>query len=52
MKFLLEKLRIFKVNDEDTLEVFSEKSDREKQESDKQLDTIHMPELESEESTE
>ena len=35
-----------------TLEVFTEKSDREKQESDKQLDTIHMPELGSEESTE
>ena len=34
-----------------TLEVFSEKSDREKQESAKKLDTIHMPELGSEEST-
>ena len=36
------------VNKEDNLEVFKEKSDKEKQESDEQLDTRDMPELESE----
>ena len=38
------------VNKEDNLEVFKEKSDKEKQESDEQLDTRDMPELESDES--
>ena len=36
------------VNKEDNLEVFKEKSDKEKQESDEQLDTRDMPDLESE----
>ena len=38
------------VNKEDNFEVFKEKSDKEKQESDEQLDTRDMPELESDES--
>ena len=38
-------------NNEDTLEVFKEKSDRKKQKTDEQPDTTHMPDLESEEST-
>ena len=36
------------VNKEGNLDVFKEKSDKEKQESDEQLDTRDMPELESE----
>ena len=39
-------------NNEGLLEVFKEKSDREKQGSDEQLDTADIPELDSEESTE
>ena len=38
------------VNNEGNLEVFKEKSDKEKQESNEKLDTTDMPELESEES--
>ena len=38
------------VNNEGNLEVFKEKSDKEKQESKKQLDSRDMPEIESEES--
>ena len=38
------------VNNEGNLEVFKEKSDKEKQESNKQLDTTDITELESEES--
>ena len=38
------------VNKEGNLDVFKEKSDKEKQESDEQLDTRDMPELESDES--
>ena len=49
MKFLLEKLS-FKVNKEGNFEVFKEELDKEKQESDEQLDTRDMSELESEES--
>ena len=39
-----------KANSKDTLEVFKEKLDKEKQESDEQPDTRNMPELKSEES--
>ena len=35
------------VNNEENFEVFKEKSDKEKQESDEHLDTTEMPELES-----
>ena len=49
MKFLLEKLS-FKVNKEGNFEVFKEKLDKEKQESDEQINTRDMSELESEES--
>ena len=35
------------VNNEEYFEVFKEKSDKEKQESDEHLDTTDMPELES-----
>ena len=35
------------VNNEENFEVFKEKSDKEKQESDEPLDTTEMPELES-----
>ena len=38
------------VNNEGNLEDFKEKSDKEKQESKKQLDSRDMPEIESEES--
>ena len=38
------------VNNEGNLEVFKEKSDKEKQESNEQLDTTDITELESEES--
>ena len=38
------------VNNEGNLEVFKEKSDKEKQESNEKLDTTDMPELEGEES--
>ena len=39
-----------KVNKEGNIEIFKEKSNKEKQESDEKLDTTNMPELESEES--
>ena len=38
------------VNKEGNFEIFKEKLDKEKQESDEQLDTTDMPELEEEES--
>ena len=38
------------VNKKGNFEIFKEKSDKEKQETDEQLDTTGMPELESEES--
>ena len=44
MKFLLEK-----VNKEGNIEIFKEKSNKEKQKSDEEPDTTDMPELESEE---
>ena len=46
------EIKSVKANNESTLEVFEEKSDREKQESDEQLDTTGMSELESEKSVE
>ena len=46
------EIKSVKANNEGTLEVFEEKSDREKQESDEQLDTTGMSELESEKSAE
>ena len=46
------EIKTVKANNEGTLEVFKEKSDREKQESDEQPDTTNMLELESEESAE
>ena len=44
------EIKTVKANNEGALEVFKEKSDREKQESDEQPDTTNMLELESEES--
>ena len=44
------KVESVEINNEGNFEVFKEKSDKEKQESDEQLDTTDMPELESEES--
>ena len=46
------EIKTVKANNEGALEVFKEKSDREKQESDEQPDTTNMLELESEESAE
>ena len=46
------EIKTVKANNEGALEVFKEKSDREKQESDEQSDTTNMLELESEESAE
>ena len=45
-----EQTESVKANSKDTLEVFKEKLDKEKQESDEQPDTTDMPELKSEES--
>ena len=42
------KVESVEINNEGNFEVFKEKSDKEKQESDEQLDTRDMPELESE----
>ena len=39
-----------RVNEKDDFEIFKEKSDKEKQETDEQPDTTDMPELETEES--
>ena len=46
------EIKTIEANNENSLEVFKEKSNREKEESDEQLDTTDMPELESEESAE
>ena len=46
------KIKSVEANNDDILEVFEEKLDREKQESNEQPDTTNMPELESEESAE
>ena len=46
------KIKSVEANNDGILEVFEEKLDREKQESDEQPDTTNMPELESEESAE
>ena len=43
-------IKSVEANNDGILEVFEEKSDREKQESDEQPDTTNMSELESEES--
>ena len=45
-------IKSVEANNDGILEVFEEKSDREKQESDEQPDTTNMSELESEESAE
>ena len=46
------KIKSVEANNDGIREVFEEKLDREKQESDEQPDTTNMPELESEESAE
>ena len=46
------KIKSVEANNDGIREVFEEKLDREKQESDGQPDTTNMPELESEESAE
>ena len=46
------KIKTLEANGEGNLEVFEQKSDREKQEPDEQLNTTDIPELESEESAE
>ena len=46
------KIKSVEANNDGIFEVFEEKSDREKQESDEQPDTTNMSELESEESAE
>ena len=46
--FLLEKVSV-EVNKEGNFEVFKEKPNKEKQESDEESDTTDMPKLESEE---
>ena len=50
-KIFTGEIKSLETNNEGLLEVFKEKSDREKQGSDEQLDTADIPELESEEST-
>ena len=45
-------IKSVEANNDGILEVFEEKSDRSKQESDEQPDTTNMSELESEESAE
>ena len=49
-EILTGKLKTLEENNEGKLEIFEEKSDTEKQESNEQLDTGNIPELESEES--
>ena len=49
-KIFTGEIESVEANNERNLEVFKEKSDKEKQESKKQLDSRDMPELESEES--
>ena len=44
------EIKSVKANNKGILEVFKEKSDREKQESDEKPDTTDMPELEGEQS--
>ena len=45
------KIKSIETNNKDLPEIFEEKSDKEKQESDEQPDTTNIPEIESEEST-
>ena len=49
-EFFTEEIDGVEVNKEGNLQFFKENSDKEKQESDEQLDTTDMPELEDEES--